>query len=165
LVDGEEEVILLTDAAEEGEALAAADELAMIGIDRVTGWYGADAFASWSSSGRTFDVMEQVDAAGVAASMHDEEVVVVDVRAPDEWAAGHLPGAVHAPLGRLRDALDQLPADARIVMQCQGGGRSAIATSLARLAGRRNVVNLRGGFDAWRAQDLPVEAPSHAVSG
>lgn len=165
LVDGEEEVLLLSDATDEREALAAASELAMIGIDRVGGWYGADAFASWSTSGRTFDAMEQVDAAGVAASMRDDNVVVVDVRAADEWAAGHLPGAVHLPLGRLRETLDRIPADARIVMQCQGGGRSAIATSLARLAGRRDVANLRGGFDAWRASDLPVEAPTNAVSG
>lgn len=164
LLDGDDEILLLTDATDERDARAAAAELAMIGIDRVGGWFDGDAFARWGESGRGFGAVEQIDAAGVAASMASDDVVVVDVRAADEWNAGHLPGAVHAPLGRLREALAHLPADARLVMQCQGGGRSAIAASLARLSGRRVVANLRGGMDAWKAQDLPVESPATAVT-
>lgn len=164
LLDGDDEILLLTDANDERDARAAAAELAMIGIDRVGGWFDGDAFARWGESGRGFGAVEQIDAAGVAASMASDDVVVVDVRAADEWNAGHLPGAVHAPLGRLREALAHLPADARLVMQCQGGGRSAIAASLARLSGRRVVANLRGGMDAWKAQDLPVESPATAVT-
>lgn len=164
LLDADDDILFLTDAADDRDARAAAAELAMIGIDRVGGWFGSDAFASWGESGRSFGALEQVDAAGVAASMASDDVVVVDVRAIDEWNAGHVPGAVHAPLGRLREALAHLPADARLVMQCQGGGRSAIAASLARLSGRKVVANLRGGMDAWKAQDLPVESPADAVT-
>lgn len=164
LLDADDDILLLTDATDARDALAAASELAMIGIDRVRGWFGAEAFASWDAAGRTFGVVEQVEAADVAESMAADDVVVLDVRAANEWDAGHVPGAVHAPLGRLREALEHIPPDARLVMQCQAGGRSSIAASLARLAGRKVVANLRGGFDAWKAQDLPVERETGVVS-
>ncbi|MEP7382304.1 MAG: MBL fold metallo-hydrolase [Gemmatimonadota bacterium] len=164
LVDAERDLFLLTGSDDGRDVAAAAAELSMIGIDRVPGWFGADAFVSWASSGRSFGVVEQVDASRVAKSLQDDGVVVLDVRAQDEWDAGHLPGARHAPLGRLRETLDELPADTRIVMQCQGGGRSAIAASLARLAGHHDVSNLRGGLDAWRASQLPVETSLDAVA-
>ncbi len=165
LVDAEQDLFLLTDGDDGRDVAAAAAELSMIGIDRVSGWFGADAFASWASSGRPFGVVEQVDMSRVGESLQDDEVVVLDVRAASEWDAGHLPGTRHAPLGRLRETLAELPADTRIVMQCQGGGRSAIAASLARLAGHHDVANLRGGLDAWRARQLPVETSLDAVSG
>lgn len=164
LLDADEDTLLLTDATDPRDAMTAASELAMIGIDRVPGWFGADALAGWASSGHGFDVVEQVEADAVAQSLAADDVVVVDVRSVEEWNAGHVPGAVHAPLGRLRDALAHLPAEARLVMQCQAGGRSAIAASLARLSGRSDVANLRGGFDAWKARELPVEQGATVVS-
>lgn len=83
--------------------------------------------------------------------------VLLDVREPDEWEAGHAPGAVHVPLGELGDRLDQLPRDRQIVCVCHLGGRSEkAAIAMARLG--YDVANLVGGMEAWSAAGLPVVA-------
>lgn len=88
-------------------------------------------------------------------------VQIIDVREPEEYAAGHLPGAVNIPRGLLEFRIDQHPVlcdrGCIIVMQCQGGGRSALATAVMQDLGYKSVVNLAGGFAAWQAAGLPVE--------
>jgi hydroxyacylglutathione hydrolase len=96
-------------------------------------------------------------------------VPIVDVRGRTEWDAGHLPTAKHIPLGTLPAALAQLPAG-ELVVQCQSGGRSAIAASLlaraAYFAGRTpSVVNLVGGYLSWRGAGLPTVVGSSMISG
>jgi len=85
-------------------------------------------------------------------------VTLVDVREPSEWAAGHIAGAVHMPLGTLRARLGELPADKRIVFYCQAGGRSAQAVSTATAAGYPFDTHMGGGFGSWKAHGLPVKA-------
>ncbi|MFN8667087.1 MAG: MBL fold metallo-hydrolase [Gemmatimonadaceae bacterium] len=166
LVGYDRDLYLLNDDRDDRAAREAAAELAMIGLDRVAGWFGSEAFTAWNAAGRAFDSVEQVDPATLAEWARDETLTVVDVRATSEWDDGHLPGALHTPLGHLADALPRLAGADRLVMQCQGGGRSAIAASLARLHGISSVANLRGGFAAWRAAGLPVErTPSGATAG
>jgi hydroxyacylglutathione hydrolase len=63
------------------------------------------------------------------------------------------------PLGHLAEHLDALPRDRPLVLQCQGGSRSAIGASLLRARGFTNVANLAGGYAAWRDAGLPVEKP------
>lgn len=164
LIDYARDIYLLSDDVDDRAARQAAAELAMIGLDRVSGWFGAEAFTMWSARGRSFASVQQVDAATLAEWLRDDVITLVDVRAIGEWEAGHIPGALHAPLGRLTDVLPQLAGTRRVVMQCQGGGRSAIAASLAQLHGIGSVVNLRGGFQAWQAAELPVEQSSSAAS-
>lgn len=88
-------------------------------------------------------------------------VSIIDVREPEEYAAGHLPGAVNIPRGLLEFRLDAHPIvgdrGCTIVMQCQGGGRSALATVVMQELGYKSVVNLAGGFAAWKAANLPIE--------
>jgi hydroxyacylglutathione hydrolase len=82
---------------------------------------------------------------------------VIDVRGANEWQAGHLPGAIHIPLGFLSDRLAEVPRNKPIVLQCQGGARSSIAASLLERHGVANVINLAGGYRDWQAAGLPVE--------
>jgi rhodanese-related sulfurtransferase len=84
--------------------------------------------------------------------------IVIDVRTEKEWQAGHIEGSVNIPLNRLVQQMDEIPDDGDVVVHCQTGYRSSIATSL--LQGRRNVTDLVGGFDAWKASHLPVAAAS-----
>jgi hydroxyacylglutathione hydrolase len=86
----------------------------------------------------------------------DDVPVVIDVRADNEWNAGHLPAAVHIPLGRLADRVAELPKGQPLIMQCAAGGRSAIAASVLRRAGFADVSNLVGGYQAWVAAGLPT---------
>lgn len=83
------------------------------------------------------------------------ELVVLDVREQSEWDEGHLPGAVHIPLGSLPERLDELDSQASILVMCHLGGRSARATAWLSGLGFQ-VVNLEGGIDAWQAAGRTV---------
>jgi len=88
-------------------------------------------------------------------------VQIIDVREAEEYLAGHLPGAVNIPRGLLEFRVDGHPVlcdrGCTIVMQCQSGGRSALATVAMQELGYKNVVNLAGGYAAWKAAGLPTE--------
>ncbi|MBK8249595.1 MAG: MBL fold metallo-hydrolase [Gemmatimonadetes bacterium] len=139
---------LLTDGGD-ASAQSAVAELAMIGLDDCSGWFGQDALAAATAT------IPQVDASALHASTGAQ---VVDVRAVDEYEVGHLAGATHIPLGRLEARLGELDAARPVVLQCQGGGRSSIAASLLEARGFTNVANLAGGYTAWVAAGLPVES-------
>jgi len=126
----------------------------------VTGVFPATAIRTWAGHA-ALETVPQLDATAVAAA--GDAVTVVDVRARSEWDAGHLPGAVHIPLAELPSRLEELSRDAPLVMQCQSGGRSSVATALLQARGFTNVSNLRGGIEGWREAGLPVELENEAV--
>ncbi|MDO9379887.1 MAG: rhodanese-like domain-containing protein [Nocardioidaceae bacterium] len=82
-------------------------------------------------------------------------LVVLDVREDDEWASGHLEGAVHVPLGQLPGRLDEVPRDGQVLVYCKVGGRSAQATAYLQQAGV-DAVNLEGGILAWERAGRPL---------
>lgn len=90
-----------------------------------------------------------------------DKILVVDVREPEEYAAGRIPGALNIPRGVLEFRLEQHPAlydrEREIVLHCQGGGRSALAAATLQELGYRRVSSMAGGFGAWEAAGLPVE--------
>ena len=90
-----------------------------------------------------------------AARRVDEGAVLLDVREPDEWHAGHAPEAVHVPLAALAAKVDQLDKDKPVVAVCRVGGRSERAASVLRQRGY-DAVNLAGGMQAWQAAGMPV---------
>jgi hydroxyacylglutathione hydrolase len=149
------EFYLIVDAATAAARLGELSRsLALIGIDRITGYFDAAAV----HGDRT---IAQVAATDVAPRR--DAVTVVDVRGATEWAAGHIPGAIHIPLGYLSERLQEIPAGRPIVVQCQGGGRSSIAASVLERAGLDHVANLAGGITAWAAAGLPIESDARAA--
>jgi rhodanese-related sulfurtransferase len=92
---------------------------------------------------------------GEAAALLEEGAVLLDVREPEEWEAGHVSGAVFIPMGQLGEHLDDLPSGRRVVVMCRSGHRSAMATSALRELGIE-AVNLTGGLLAWQAEGRPV---------
>jgi hydroxyacylglutathione hydrolase len=131
-------------------------QLALIGLDRVAGVFQAEAVAHLAARGVRVATVPQVTADELASRAATDGPVVVDVRGATEWSGGHLPSARHIPLGYLADRLDEIPSDRPVVLQCQAGGRSSIAASLLQRAGRTNVSNLVGGFEAWKGAGLPI---------
>ena len=83
----------------------------------------------------------------------DTPPLLVDVREPAEYAAGHLPGALLLPLGQLAARAAELPKDREVILYCQRGGRSATAAALLRglPAGAGSVRELEGGYENWLA--------------
>lgn len=92
-----------------------------------------------------------VDVAGVA-----DDVYLLDVREPDEWAAGHPPGAHHVPMMDIPTRADEVPTDRDVVVVCRVGGRSAQVVAYLKQRGFDNVYNLDGGMFAWAAAGRPV---------
>jgi adenylyltransferase/sulfurtransferase len=88
--------------------------------------------------------------------------LVIDVREPREFAAGHLPGAVNIPLGTLRARMGEIPDGAEPVFVCRSGGRSLRACGLALDGGIPSASNLEGGMLAWAAAVDPdcIVAPA-----
>ena len=84
--------------------------------------------------------------------------VVLDVREPWEWAAGHIEGAVHIPLGDLPERVGELDPQARTLVVCHVGARSAQATAWLHRLGH-DVANLAGGMDAWEHAQRPIVVP------
>lgn len=88
-----------------------------------------------------------------------EEWFVLDVRRPEEFATGHLKGAINIPVHELGKNTDLLPVKLGrpIVVYCGSGVRSMFATSALLILGYECVYNMRGGFSAWEAAGLPIE--------
>lgn len=81
----------------------------------------------------------------------------VDVREADEWAEGHIPGAIHIPLGELDQRANEIPADGEIVTYCRSGVRSLTAVDVLEAAGRKDVKSMAGGINDWQAAGRVVE--------
>ena len=88
-----------------------------------------------------------------------EEALVVDVREPNEFAAGHLLGAKNVPLARLDASGADLAKrkERPLIVYCDGGERSAKALAALKRQGFTRVANLSGGIVAWQQAGLPVE--------
>ena len=82
--------------------------------------------------------------------------LLVDVREPDEWAAGHVAEARHIPLGELPARLGELPRDRDLLLICRSGKRSGAATRLLQREGFPLARNVQGGMSAWERQGYPV---------
>ena len=94
-----------------------------------------------------------------AKEMMAADAAVIDVRNPDEYANGHLPGATLIPVNSVFQRKDELPAGKKIIFVCAVGQRSALAAEMAAAAGlpADRLYNLEGGTDGWRKAGEPVE--------
>ena len=88
-----------------------------------------------------------------------EKAVVIDVCSADEFAAGHVAGAKHVPLGELQERLPSLVKNKAlpVVLVCASGARSQRAVAIAKGLGYDKAESLAGGLKAWRDASLPVE--------
>lgn len=104
------------------------------------------------------ETFEAVDAATLHRRLQEHEVVLLDVRPPEEFAAGHWPGAISMPLEDLSTHMSHLPRNRTIVAYCRGPYcvLALQAVELLRTEGFR-AVRLAEGVADWRAQGLPVE--------
>ena len=105
------------------------------------------------------DALEAVSRDDLLSRLHDGLVAVLDVRPEDEFAVGHLPGALNIPLAELERRLSELPADKEVVAYCRGPYCVLSFEAVAALRERGyRVRRLEDGYPEWKAAGLPVEA-------
>ena len=98
-----------------------------------------------------------IDAAAVQAKLSEKpKPVVLDVREPSEYAAGHISGSTLIPLRQLSGRMSELPKDREIICVCASGSRSGSAARHLMSSGY-NVLNLKGGMSRWQHAGLPVK--------
>ena len=124
------------------------DESLLVGYERFAGYLDGG-IESWDAAGKQIALGAVIDVAEAAWAIQDG-AAVLDVREPGEFESGHLPEAVHIPLGELASRLGELPRGRPIVTYCGSGARSTTAASLLERAGIGPALNLEGGFGAWR---------------
>jgi hydroxyacylglutathione hydrolase len=150
MVDYRKPVYLI---AEEEDVTELVRQLRAVGIDEVAGYFTAEVAEDYAVA------LPDTTPAEVAEAVGAGEVGVLDVRSHSEYAEGHIPGAINVMYGLLPRHLDDIARDRPLLVTCGGGTRSLIATSVLLDAGFSEVVNLGGGFDAWRDAGLPVQVP------
>ena len=87
----------------------------------------------------------------MSAPQVDPQAYLLDVREPDEWAAGHAPDAHHLPMMEVPARMGEVPIDSDVVVVCRSGGRSSQVVSYLLGNGWDNVRNLDGGMRSWSA--------------
>ncbi len=104
--------------------------------------------------------IREVTPAEVAAMRErGEKAVYLDVREPNEWNLGRIPGAVFLPRGQLESKVeDSVPRDAKVVIYCARGNRSALAADTLQQMGYEDVASMSGGFQQWAMEDREVES-------
>jgi glyoxylase-like metal-dependent hydrolase (beta-lactamase superfamily II)/rhodanese-related sulfurtransferase len=137
--------------AEPGREVEAATRLGRIGFDNVAGYLDGG-MQQLEGTPEVVDRTERVTAGWLAEQLASSgQPNVIDVRTAREWNERHIDGAVNVPLSQLGERLEEIPSDASVVVYCAGGYRSAIAASVLRRAGRRQIADLVGGFGAWES--------------
>jgi glyoxylase-like metal-dependent hydrolase (beta-lactamase superfamily II)/rhodanese-related sulfurtransferase len=129
--------------------------LARVGLENVAG-HLEGGVAAWSAAGREVATLRQTDVVELRARLEAAAApVLLDVREPAEFDAGHVPSARNVPLGVLERRMGELDRTAPAAVICAGGYRSSAAASMLLRSGLRDVWNVIGGTSAWRRAGFP----------
>lgn len=124
----------------------------------LAGCSDSDSGGGAAGGGAETSAVTDVPAAEFVAALEDPAVVVIDVRTPAEYAAGHVDGATNIDVDSSDFAtrIAELPRDATYAVYCRSGRRSAIATAQMADAGFGSVLNLSGGVADLQAAGAPI---------
>jgi phage shock protein E len=102
--------------------------------------------------------IQEISPQEAAAALERGNTLLIDVRDPDEWQEGHIPGAKNFSRGTVELEIEEAAPDLsrRIITHCGGGGRSALTAESLQRMGYTNVKSMVGGFKAWKAAGLPT---------
>jgi hydroxyacylglutathione hydrolase len=138
-------IIMVTEPGKEKESVI---RLARVGFDKISGCLQGG-FDNWKKEGEEIDLIVNVEPDELAMDLpFDDRMVIIDVRKPNEFAEGHIAGAVNIPLSDMTDpdSLAQIQEDDNLYIHCSAGYRSVIASSLLK---RQGIHNLRNVLYGW----------------
>jgi hydroxyacylglutathione hydrolase len=128
--------------------------LARVGIEAERG-YLQGGIAGWKQAGFSLAELPQTTVQNLHERLAADGVRVLDVRREQEWLAGHIASAAWWALDNFKVATPEVDRSLPLAVHCKSGYRSMIACSLLQRAGFQNIINVIGGFDAWRQAQLP----------
>jgi rhodanese-related sulfurtransferase len=146
-------MLLVTEHGKEKETII---RLARVGFDKVQG-HLAGGFEAWKNAGETIDVVIDVEPDELMMDIpFDPNLVVLDVRKPNEYAEGHLADAINIPLNDMTDpgTMANIEDTQNVYVHCEGGYRSVIASSLLKRQGIHNIRNVVGGWNKIKEQEM-----------
>jgi glyoxylase-like metal-dependent hydrolase (beta-lactamase superfamily II)/rhodanese-related sulfurtransferase len=146
LLPFDQTIVMVTDPGREKESVV---RLARVGFDEISGYLDGG-FEAWKKAGEEIDLIINVEPDELAMDLpFDDNLVVIDVRKPTEFAEGHLGEAVNIPLNDLADAVSMASVtdEDNLYIHCGGGYRSVIAASLFKRQGIHNLRNVTGGWN------------------
>jgi hydroxyacylglutathione hydrolase len=149
-------VLLVADPADLDDL---ARQALRIGCDSIVGHVDGG-FEAWRRSGRAVEDGRAIDVDTLASKLSaagPDAPLVIDVRQPSEFEAGHVPGAVHIGAGELGATLDRLPREREIALICASGYRSSVAASLLQAGGFKRVAAVVGGTPDWADHGYPLD--------
>lgn len=145
----DEKIVLIIDAEHLEEAVR---DLIRVGLDHIIGWVDPSDLAQIED--KLVQTKQYTVEQASSEIDSDDDLQPLDVRRATEFEAGHLPGAINSAHTRIADNLDQLPRDKKLLVSCLSGCRSARTSSFLQRKGF-NVINLKGGWNAWQ-ESQPV---------
>jgi hydroxyacylglutathione hydrolase len=124
-------------------------------LDNVAGYFSE--FEQWAAAGHELASVPAISLEELQQRLGEPGFTVVDVRAATEYAEGHIPGTWNVHVGYLRARAGELPRTGTLVLSCQSGDRSCIASSVLQREGFTNVQNFLGGIVGWEGAGAEVE--------
>jgi rhodanese-related sulfurtransferase len=102
--------------------------------------------------------IQEISPQDAASALKRGDALLIDVRDPNEWQKGHIPGAKNFSRGTVELEIEEAAPDLStpIITHCGGGGRSALVAESLQRMGYKNVRSMAGGFKAWKAAGLPA---------
>ena len=123
------------------------------------GWVMAGLAAGLLATGLSFAAPPPVTPQQVREMQAQKSAAlyVLDVRTPEEFASGHVPGAVNIPYDQVASRLAEIPKDKEVVLYCRSGRRAGLAAAELEKAGYADLQLMQGDMPAWEKAGLPVE--------
>lgn len=129
----------------------------LLTVGLLAGCGGQQAVVEAPAADAELSLPSVVDVATVAQIKDRDDVIVLDVREPFEYEAGHIPGVTLIPMGEVPQRLSEIPTDKTVIVTCRTGNRSAQVTDYLRQQGYDNVHNMNGGIVDWEAAGYEIE--------
>ena len=152
LLPFDKSILIITDPGKEKETII---RLARVGFEKIDG-HLAGGFEAWKKAGEKADMIVEVEADELMMDKEfDENLIVLDVRKENEFAEGHLQGAMNLPLSEMIDpgTMANIEDGHNLYVHCAGGYRSVIACSLLKRQGIHNLRNIAGGWNSLKQQE------------
>lgn len=129
--------------------------LVRLGYDDIYGYLGGG-FSSWYLQAQPIKKLKLWSVHKLKERQFDNSIFILDVRKITDWVKGYIEGAHHIYLGHVRDRLDEIPQDKKVVVYCDSGNKSTIASSILKQNGYEDVATVLGSMKAWKRAGYPV---------